>query len=410
MIPANFQLAAFEDRPFFEQALRFGVQKKIISAEKIEAISIEAPKGIVQIAAAFGSQYLRPEIELARQRIVNLDSLYLDETADGNLEIAAKLIQDNTILSLSRGGSNLLKALFALPEYAVVGLNEKGRIEDFLEYWSRKNTRQEYQSTKLQRQHNQLEIALALKLARTLGVPANDFKEQHSEADAVIRSALLIHLQKKLPANSRCFNQIEFATLLTVTRSKGTRKTAKFSGLIAGQDPFSAAEQDIIARLQRDILEHDLPKIQDNDLSLDQLISQIKDRYFIRDNDMEDTASYDALVSKEWSKFTKGKNDIDTILTLLLCMASGVTAKTSLTEKAAKTLVKKVRKDGFNTELASDFIRQHAPHEKQASLMEDWVDFAHDVHIYLLDDWDSNLYGAMRFLQENCTIEKASGT
>ena len=403
---ADFQLAAFEDGPFFEKALRFGVQRNIVTAAKIAAIAVEAPKGIVQIAAAFGSQYLRPEIELARQRMVNLVSLYLFETSRGDLEMAARLIQDETFLSLSRGGSTLLKALFALPEYAVLGLNERGRVEDFLEYWSRRKNVQDYQSARAHRLSNQMEMALAYKLAQSLGIEKADFQDQHSEADAVIRSALLLALQKKKPASTRCFNQIEFATLLSVARAKGMKKSAIL--LSASGDAFSAEEQQIMARLLQDMLVHDVPKMVDAGLSLDQLISQLKDRYFIRDNDMEDTASYDALVSKEWNKHTRGKNDIDSVLTMLLCLAAGVAAKPSLSEKAAKTLVKKIRTDGFQPELAIEFVIQHAPHEKQASLLEDWADFSHDVSVYVLDDWDTNAVGAMRFLRENCTIEKSS--
>ena len=50
---------------------------------------------------------------------------------------------------------------------------------------------------------------------------------------------------------------------------------------------------------------------------------------------------------------------------------------------------------------------QHAPFEKQESLLEDWVDFCEQAEIYLLDDEDTNLNGALHFLQENCYVEKA---
>jgi len=117
----DFQLAEFEDRPFFEKALRHGIQQGLITDEKIEAINTEAPKGMVQIATAFGSPYLRAELELARARIVNLVSLHLFDEANGDLDSAARLIRDHTFLTLSRGGSTRLKELFALPEYAILG-------------------------------------------------------------------------------------------------------------------------------------------------------------------------------------------------------------------------------------------------------------------------------------------------
>jgi len=407
MTDNDFQVATFDERPFFEQALRYGTEQGIITDEKIQAINTEAPKGIVQIATAFGSPYLRAEIELARVRIVNLVNLYLLETTKGDLEQAARLIRDNTFLTLSRGGSTLLKELFALPEYPILGAYTDGRVEDFLEFWSRKKTSDDYRNARKQREHYQVEIRLAKKLGVDLGLSESIFQDQHCEADALIRSALLMRFEK-VAAKARqlekktCFNQIEFAGLLDKLRKKGTAKTIKLDG------NFSLSEQHLIAQLQQDIVAHDLPKISDEKIPLDNLISQLKDRYFIRGHDMEDTADYEALVSKEWSKHTKGKNDIDAIFTLLLSLAAKVPNKISLTEAAAKTLIKKIRKDGFFPELASQFILQNAPHEKQESLLEDWEDFCEQAKLYLLDDWDHDLKAAFDFLQENCYIEKTA--
>ena len=44
-------LAIYDDRPFFETALRHGVRNAIITAQKSEAINAGAPKGLVQIAS-----------------------------------------------------------------------------------------------------------------------------------------------------------------------------------------------------------------------------------------------------------------------------------------------------------------------------------------------------------------------
>jgi len=400
---ATSEVATFDDRPFFEKALRFGLQQGIISDEKIQTMNTEAPKGMVQIATAFGSPYLRDEIELARSRIVNLVSLYLIETAGGDLEKAARLIRDNTFLTLSRGGSTLLKELFALPEYPILGSFEHGRVEDFLEFWSRKKNSKDYRDAKQQRKQNQLEIRLAKKIGATLGLSASIFQEQHCEADALIRSAVLLSLQKVSAKNKApliCFDQIGFAELLNKMRKKGAAQTGKLEG------EFSADEQSLITAMRQEILTHDLPKIIDERIPLELLINQLKDRYFIRGHDLDDTASYDALVSKEWSKHTKGKSDIDAIFTLLLCISAKVAGKTSLTETAAKTLVKKIRKDGFYPELGSLFVKNNAPHEKQESLLEDWEEFCGQAELYLLDDWDHDLHLALRFLHENCYIEK----
>jgi hypothetical protein len=325
------------------------------------------------------------------------------ETADGDLEKAARLIRDNTFLTLSRGGSTLLKELFALPEYPILGSFENGRVEDFLEFWSRKKTSKDYRNAKRQRKQNQLEIRLAKKIGTTLGLSASIFQEQHCEADALIRSAVLLSLQKTSTKNKApliCFDQIGFAELLNKMRKKGAAQTGTPEG------EFSAEEQSLLTAMRQEILTHDLPKIIDEHIPLELLINQLKDRYFIRGLDLDDTASYDALVSKEWSKHTKGKSDIDAIFTLLLCISAKVTGKTSLTETAAKTLIKKIRKDGFYPELGSLFVKNNAPHEKQESLLEDWEEFCGQAELYLLDDWDHDLHLALRFLHENCYIEK----
>ncbi len=402
MTDQAFDVATFDDRPYFEKALRHGLQNGILSPEKIESINSEAPKGIVQIAAAFGSPYLRDEIELARARIINLVSLYLVETSDGDLDSAARLIRDNTFLTLSRGGSTLLKELFAMPEYPILGKHDQGRVEDFLDYWSRKKNSADYRSARAQRKQYQIEIRLAKRLGTALGLAATDFQDQHCEADALIRSAILMRLEKtsaRSKPSASVFDPIGFAELLDRLRKKGTVKTVTLAG------EFSEEEQRQIANIQQDIITHDLPRITDTNKPLDVLISEIKGRYFIRDTDLEDTASYEALVSKEWAKHTKGKSDIDAIFTLLLCISAKVTNKTSLTVAGAKALIKKVRSEGFYPELASVFIKHHAPHEKQESLLEDWEEFCEQAELYLMDDWDHDFHLALRFLRENCYIQ-----
>ena len=55
-------VSLFDARPFFEKALAYGIQHGIIAPAKLEAINAEAPKGMVQIARYFGSEFLRPEL------------------------------------------------------------------------------------------------------------------------------------------------------------------------------------------------------------------------------------------------------------------------------------------------------------------------------------------------------------
>ena len=63
-------VSVYDARPFFEKALHYGVQHGVIDPQKLALICAEAPKGMVQIARYFGSEFLRPEIEKARERMV----------------------------------------------------------------------------------------------------------------------------------------------------------------------------------------------------------------------------------------------------------------------------------------------------------------------------------------------------
>ena len=403
MSDTQFDIALIDQRPFFEAALRYGVQKAIISSTKIAAIEAEAPKGMVQIADAFGSKYLRPEIESARKRIVNLVSLYLQQTSGGDLDIAAKLIRDNTFLSLSRGGSGLLKALFAMPEYALFGREAKGKTEDFLEAWSLKSDLNEYIQALEHRRSNALEIEAGFWFGERMGLSSSYLQEEDAEAVSVIRTALLLELFGEGAIGLQ--NQVEFATLLAAIRKLSSAKQVK---CLASLDLSDVPESylAIVERIKEEITLQDLPRVKDKSIALDKLVFELKDRYYLRDHEIEDTSEYDALVSKEWSRLTKGKTDIDSLITLFICIAGGVAPKTSITERVAKSLIKQFRQDGFTHELATSWIQQSAPHEKQEGLLEDWTNFVEESQHYLMDDWDTTYSGAMRFLTANCHIQK----
>ena len=66
--PAAGTVSLFDRSPFFEKTLLYGVQHGLIDSGKLTAINEDAPKGMVQIARYFGSEFLRPELEKARDR------------------------------------------------------------------------------------------------------------------------------------------------------------------------------------------------------------------------------------------------------------------------------------------------------------------------------------------------------
>ncbi|MEY4346282.1 MAG: hypothetical protein RL032_2114, partial [Pseudomonadota bacterium] len=52
---AAHSISLFDARPFFEKALAYGVQHGLINQAKLDAMCLEAPKGMVQIARYFGT-------------------------------------------------------------------------------------------------------------------------------------------------------------------------------------------------------------------------------------------------------------------------------------------------------------------------------------------------------------------
>ena len=120
-----------DKRPFFEKALAFGLKSRILDQEKCRAMIADAAKGTVQVAAFFGTSHLHTDLENARQRIVNLISLYLEHTFSGDLQKAAESLRDNTFLSHSRGGNEMLKALHGLPDSTVFGDTKGQGLKEF---------------------------------------------------------------------------------------------------------------------------------------------------------------------------------------------------------------------------------------------------------------------------------------
>ena len=121
MAHATSAIATVDRRPYLEKAIRFGLQEGILSASRLDSIRQEGPKGIVQIANHFGTAHLRTDLENARERMVNLVSLYLEESSGGDLQLAALALRDKSFLSLSKGGSDLLKMLHAMPDSTLIG-------------------------------------------------------------------------------------------------------------------------------------------------------------------------------------------------------------------------------------------------------------------------------------------------
>lgn len=404
-------VSLYDARPFFEKALQFGVQHSIIDQSKLDAIGTEAPKGMVQIARYFGSEFLRPELEQAKDRIVNLVSLYLESSSGGDLRVAAESLRDHSFLSRSKGGSDLLKALIAMPQNSHFGMHERqGFTDDLigqLAKWSLKSLA-EYQSEHRKRSQIARVIDAALWLAGRLGMEAAELEEAGKDAEAVIRTALLIFTtpSRAMP------DWVAFEKMVATLRKKygASPATAKARNpqpiVIAIPSDLPAHLKPEVELVRQSVLA-DLPKILDAALPARKLFDRtpaFMGRYFWVEDGLSEVDHYDRSASTAWHKATSGHSDDSSLLTLFLCVAAQATPKTLLTEKTAASLIRKIRKTGVKPELTRAYIQNHAPAQHQDDYARLWIDFMLEAQPTLQSDFDYSLKDALSLLRRECNV------
>ena len=395
-------VAVFDARPFFEKALQFGIQNKILDAARLDQIAADAPKGIVQIARYFGSEFLRPELERARERMVNLVSLYLESSCQGNLRRAAESLRDHSFLSRSKGGSDMLKALIAMPSNSHFGMNENTGFTDehipLLAKWSLKSLA-DYQVELTQRSQAEAVLEAAVWLADELGLDESELQEAGCDGEAVIRTSLLVLSAKSLKI-SKMPDWLGFEKLVVALRKK------PFEVTMPARLP--KALQTVVENVRQSILA-DWPKLTDAALPARKLFQQTPafvGRYFWVEDSLAEVDHFDRNVSEAWHKATGGHDDEGSLLTLFLTIAVGGPAKTLLTEKAASSLIRKIRKNKtLKPETASDFIRDHAPVEHQADYAQLWQSFLEDSLPTLQSEFDYQLNDALAVLRRECNLK-----
>ena len=412
-------ISVYDSRPFFEKALQYGVQHGIIPPAKLDAINVEAPKGMVQIARYFGSEYLRPEIEQAKNRIVNLVSLYLEHSTGGNVQLAAESLRDNSFLSHSKGGSTLLKDLITLPQNSHFGMNERAEFTDeqipLLSKWTLRPATSllpEFQAELSKRQKVAAIVDAAIWLAEQLGFDEEQLEEAGMDAEAVIRTALLTLAAK----NRKLPDWAGFERLVGLLRKKPVAEVKK-SLVLPKNLPDAFTE--VVETVRKSVIA-DLPKLLDPELPARKLFNQtpaFMGRYFWVEDALSEVDTYEREVddkhaarieqsSKTWQKATQGHSDDSSLLTLFLTMSAGSKPISLLTEKSATALIKKIRKSGLNTELPIAYIREHAPVAYQNDFCEMWQEFITDAQSTLKSDFDYNLHDAMALLRLQCNVEQ----
>jgi len=397
--PSN-SLSLFDRSVFFEKALAHGLAHGLLSPEKLDAIQTDAPKGMVQIARYFGSEFLRPELEMAKARIVNMVSLSLELDSEGDLHRAALLLRDHSFMSRSKAASDRLKALIVMPQNSHFGMNEHGGFSDKhipqLAKWSLCSVA-DYRTELHKRQQVAELMDAALWMADALGMDADELEDAGPDAEAVIRTALLV-LHAKQQAMP---DWVQFQSLITALR-KPSKTAAKLTLPKQLPPEFKAVVETV-----RQSLVADWPKIQDASLPVAKLFQKTPafvGRYFWIEDSLAEIDHFDREASAAWNKVTQGHTDDGSLLTLFLCIAAGSAAKTLLTEKSAATLVRKIRKSGWQPELASRYIQDNAPVQHQSDYAQMWQNFVEEAQDTLVSDRDYKLHDALALLRRDCNV------
>ena len=398
---APSSIAVFDGRPFFEKALKFGVQHGILDSAKLEAIQTDAPKGMVQIARYFGSEFLRPELEKAKDRIVNLVSLNLEITSGGDLRKAAEVLRDHSFMSRSKASSDMLKALIVMPQNSHFGMNEHGGFTDkhipLLAKWSMCSVA-DYQAELAKRQQVAHVMGAAIWMADALELHADELEEAGCDAEAVIRTALLATATKQ----TQMPDWVTFQKMVASLRKPSAAKVIQLVLPKKLPAEFKAAVEAV-----RQSVQADLPKILDAKLTPQKLFNQTPafvGRYFWLEDGLSEVDHFDRETSAAWEKATGGHSDDSSLLTLFLCIAAGSPAKTLLTEKTAATLIRKIRKSGLQAGLVTQYIADNAPAQHQGDYLRMWQAFLEDAQATLESDRDYKLHDALAVLRRDCNV------
>ncbi|HWZ49638.1 MAG TPA: hypothetical protein VNX00_15590 [Herbaspirillum sp.] len=401
MTDQNHHVAIVDKRPFFEKVLSFGMQQGVIDRQHCQKMIADGAKGTVQVADFFGSSHLYADLENARKRIVNLISLYLEHQFNGNLQKAAESLRDNTFLSHSRGGNEMLKALHAMPDSIVFGDVKTQSVKQFQD----EHTLAKPFSLNAYRKELQAREQIAAVIAAAQWLTDNAQLDRAEldfvSAESVIRSAVMLRA-----AGADAFpDRIRFARLIDSIRSKALAAgKLKIAASVLSDVP--TAYRAIVDKVRRNIEKNDAPLLLNAATGLDQLLNDLQTRYFVTEGGQDDLGDFDAFVSQEWHQVTKGKEDPYSRLTAFMCIAAAVPPKTSISTTEAKTIIRQIREHGFDSAAVTTFIKDAAPFGIKDNLLALWQDeFLPEAELALLDEDDLQYVQALRFLKENCNIK-----
>lgn len=397
-------LAHYDHRFFFEKVLAYGRAHGILNRERLDRLCEEAPKGMVQLARYFGTEYLRPDLEKARLRIISLASLSLETQNDGDLRRAAESLRDHSLLSRSKAGADMLKALLVMPQSSHFGMNESTVFNDALipklDEWCFKPVHA-YRAELERRAAYSGQIEAAQWIAAQLDLDEDELHESGHDADAIVRTGLLALNTKRTEFPEwKMFEKLVAYWSQQLAKDDGRR-------LVLPKNTPPALVG--IAQVAINSVADDLQKVSGGQAGIRKLFQStpaFMGRYFWREDSMAAVVNYDRAVSKEWAKATEDSDEESALLTLFLCIAVGSPKKTVLTEKTAASLVRKLRKNGWQPELSTEFIRHHAPFAFAQDYLALWEQFVQESAKTLCSDMDYALNDALALLRRECQVKK----
>lgn len=298
----------------------------------------------------------------------------------------------------------MLKALIAMPQNSHFGMNERAGFTDDhipqLAKWTLCSLA-DYQAELAKRQQVARVIDTAIWFADQLGLDVDDLEEAGKDAEAVIRTALLVMATRgsKLP------DWVGFDRLVAGLRAKYGGKPADFDISLPKKLPEEFRE---VATSARHSVLRDAVKILDVKLPSRRLFDQtpaFMGRYFWQENGLTEVDHHDRMVSSDWNKTTGGHTDDGSLLTLFFCLAAHAAPKTILSEKSATTLIRKIQKAGFKPDAATDYIWTHAPVQHQTDYAQLWSNFVEEAQGLLKSDAVGALDDALALLRRECNIE-----
>ena len=409
MMPSSQQsLSAYENGPYLEKALRYAVEHQVLNQESLTAIINDASTGSVQIAEYFGnSSHLRQHLEDAKNKMVSLVSLYLEHTCDGDLFQAAQLLKDKPFRALSRGGSQMLKTLYALPEDHYFG---SPRLESEAEFLKKQLTKgvtvAKYRKHLEDGALTKLKLNFATWLLKQMGAKISAFSELHAPVEHVIRTCILSLAYGAKKAVSKGVNYPDESALFEIFSA--IRKEWGFLGDVTSSKKFlsdiPAEFNEYALQTLASIEEDDIPKIMNASIALQATFDQLKvAQYFFLYNPMDAVSKFDQMQADAWFTMTGGNEDDAALLTIMLCSAAGMKPKASLKASEAKKAVLAIRMHGILEEEVLKIINQ-APHDEIDQLTALWQDFIEEAKPYFQDKSDDKLVQVLSFLAHHCHI------